>query len=329
MRSDPRLWWSIGIVAGLLVICGCWWWLQHPPTAPPPAAALTPPAPRGLDRPLRLGVIGDSLTLPGSGSWGDSWLRVLIDSGRVTSGSERKDPQVFIGRTWEHAWVASGATTDQALAQGWVDQASAALRSGAVDAVVVAIGIDDLAVFKARFLAGTPVAQSEWDAICAQTENNWLRMAYELQVGRGLVVLCEVPDASVCPKVLELAPLNPALVAQLGTAVKRLNQFIGNLAARQSMPLFPSAQIQWTLSHDPAMVTWGTTVVRPLHAGFGVEYGFAPDGFHIGPISAGVMASQMVAVFNGYAAQIRPLERDEIHTVATSFVNAARTTANP
>lgn len=293
-----------------------------PHLAVPSPAVLSSAAPAPT-RPLRLGVIGDSLTLPGPGAWADSWLRVLIDSQRVSCGDERPDPATCAGRSWRYAWAASGATTTTALERGWVAQAAQALRSGELDAVVVMIGIDDLALFQDQSLAGRDITDMQWDAACTRIETNWLRMAHDLRVGKGLVLFSELPDPTGIPLIRDLLRQHDAEKKRLQTAIQRLNDYLGDLSASQDFPLFDFIRRQRELAMDPAAQRLPGLTLLPLAWGLGADRGFAPDGIHLGPVPTGVLAAGIVETLNGFQANIRPLHAAELTDIAQSFVAAA------
>lgn len=258
---------------------------------------------------VAVGALGDSITAPYQGGpkgiGGDrSWAELL---------QTLRGPEGVTVANVAH----DGATSTTLLAQGQHTKVAGLVAGGQVNSALLFIGVNDVSVNLDSILAGNPrpFVQTLVNDVTAV-------LATITQAGPVHLVVANIPDTGTTPLIQRALGYNPAALQQLSGAIALANQQIDAVAASYHVPvidLFDFSQLTRT-----PLTLGGKQVTRFL----------APDAWHPGVVTQGLIANAFLAALNiGYGTDISglPLSDQEIltaagigHTPGTTYFDVSR-----
>jgi lysophospholipase L1-like esterase len=243
---------------------------------------------------VTIGALGDSITAPYSGtsqgSAGDlCWVELL----RVARPGDDVSVQDV---------ARGGATSSTLLSQGQHTRVASLVSGGSVSSAVLIIGANDVSAYLTDILAG------RYDRfVNAVVPNIYTAAATVLAAGPVELVVSDIPDIGVTPRVRSLVHNDPVLLQRISTATAQANDQILSLAAANGVPVVDF----FGLSH---VADAGSIEMADV----AVNYFFAPDGFHPSSVAQGILANTLLAALQiGYGEDVTglPLSDQEILTL--------------
>lgn len=258
---------------------------------------------------IAVGALGDSITAPYQGGpkgvGGDrSWAELL---------QTLRGPEGVTVANVAH----DGATSTSLLAQGQHTKIAELVAGGEVNSALLFIGVNDATVNLGSILAGNPQP-------FIQTLVNDVTTVLGTLTQAGLVhvVVANIPDTAMTPLIQGMLAHNPASLQHLTGAIALANQQIDAVAAAYHVPVIDLFDFSH-LTRTP-LTLGGTQVTRFL----------APDAWHPGTVTQGLIANAFLAALNiGYGTDINrlPLSDQEIltgagigHAPGTTYFDVSR-----
>ena len=241
--------------------------------------------------PLRLGILGDSISAGNGSSWGENpnWHTQLSNANVTTVTSN----QAF-----------GGAITDNL--EGQVLSLSPAIGLGTVDAAVLIMGGNDAVEWLYQLYFGqdpTPLI----DYAVADIQNSVIAMS---KAGVTRQVIATIPDVTVTPLVRDFAVtygVSPSKLATAANAISNANAQLLTFARNMNIPVIDLEGMSQDIADHPPLTL----------AGVGFPNLFTPDGFHPSPVLQGLIANAVVDALNRqYGTNLNPLSDQQIVTNA-------------
>jgi lysophospholipase L1-like esterase len=243
---------------------------------------------------IAVGALGDSITAPYQGGpkgvGGDRSWAELLQTLRAPEG-------VTVANV-----AHNGATSAMLLAQGQHTKIAELVAAGEVNSALLFIGVNDATVNLGGIVAGNP-------GPFVQTVVNDVTtvLGTLTQAGPVHLVVANIPDTGMTPLIQGMLGYNPASLQELTGAIAQANQQIDAVAAAYHVPVIDLFDFSH-LTRTP-LTLGGTQVTRFL----------APDAWHPGTVTQGLIANAFLAALNiGYGTDISglPLSDQEILTAA-------------
>ena len=243
---------------------------------------------------IAIGALGDSITAPyqggSKGIAGDRSWAELLQTLRAPEG-------VTVDNV-----AHDGATSTTLHAQGQHTQIGALVAEGEVNSALLFIGVNDVTVNLNSILAGNP-----GPFIQTLVRDVTTVLGTITHAGPVHLVVANIPDTGVTPLIQGILGPNPASYQRLTEAIALANQQIDAVAAAYQVPVIDLFDLSH-LTRTP-LTLGGTQVTRFL----------APDAWHPGTVTQGLIANAFLAALNtGYGTDISrlPLSDQDILTAA-------------
>jgi hypothetical protein len=176
------------------------------------------------------------------------------------------------------------------------------VRNGVVDSALLMIGANDVVQYLGSILAGHPE-----QFVHTVVTNITTAAATVASAGNVGLVVANIPDIGVTPKMQRQLNHDPVLLRRLTDGIALADQQINDVAASYRIPVIDLLDMSYL-------------VTQPLEMG-GVEVTkfFAPDDYHPGTVPQGIIANTFLAALNiGYGTDVSglPMSDQEILTTA-------------
>ncbi|MFO0909341.1 MAG: SGNH/GDSL hydrolase family protein [Isosphaeraceae bacterium] len=285
-------------------------------------------------------TLGDSYTdeyntYPGGRSQARSWVQFLAVNRGIQFGSYS---QVSRGESRYQGYglnyARSNATTDDLLAYQ-LPQLVRKMSHGGIDNVVILAGGNDY-LLPLKSLQQGKLTPTEFVNLLPQIT---ARAALNVETAVSTILLTN-PNAHVVVSTIDVAGLplvqgavrlNPSLgplVQALGSAVSQFNAAIVNLTSSYApnvglLDLAASAQqVQSQIAAGQTELEIGGATIRLTTVGDDFHNFFQADGVHPGLVAQGLLANQVIEVFNTqFGTALTPLSGTEIvkYAAATQY----------
>ncbi|GDY13539.1 hypothetical protein LBMAG53_24170 [Planctomycetota bacterium] len=264
-------------------------------------------------QPLRLGVIGDSLSTGYAGiAWSSTdprprnWVELLASSGRADPGPWQDRPEGRQRPGFAFVWAASGAGTAEILAAGWVEAAAQALAAGRIEAVAVFIGHDDFRALLTARSIGQVVSDGVVDSLLADLDGRFSQILNRLgEARRGRILVHTLAEWQRTPFIRSLG-LNPDEYRRLANAVARANGIIRAAARRRGLAVVDIERLTHSVLGG-ATLRVGGLVVETGYSADASRCCFIADGMHPGTLVSALIANQVIPVLNAECGTAIPI----------------------
>jgi phospholipase/lecithinase/hemolysin len=237
--------------------------------------------------PIRIGVVGDSLSDPYSrypqfwGALGDkNWTEIL---------------QTARGGSVHFAnYAMAGAESTDIHDFGQVQRLAADIKAGKVDYAVVMVGANDILDYVKAGMGKNPTAM-----LLALDANVKKALDTLQHAGNVKLVVSIIPDLSLTPSLQKLLGNVPGALAAVAGLIKTANLEIATEAAAHKAPVVDFFGLSH-LATGPLQIGGVTVPAGKL---------FAPDGFHPSTVAQGLLANTILQTLqNAYGANISGLK---------------------
>lgn len=229
--------------------------------------------------PLRLGVLGDSISAGNGSDFGSNpnWVTQLSKSGAFS-----------VGKLGNQA--VGGATSTDVL-NDQLPAIQAQVAAGQLDYSVLLIGANDAAYAAADYLDSGDLDSTIQTLIGTVVGNVKTILTSVAAAGSVHQIVATVPDQTVSPLVKSLFTqynATPAQIASIRSGIQTINSEIKEFALARNIPVIDL----FTSSDD-------LTAVSPLTlAGVNYTSVFASDGYHPAAVSHGLIANMVIDAAN-------------------------------
>jgi lysophospholipase L1-like esterase len=278
-----------------------------------------------LAAPLRLGVLGDSGSdeYRGTDNRGGAyasvtynWVEQLVgvrgvDMGAAASWGEPRRVGL------EYNWARSGATAADMITQRQHTGLAAQIAAGKIDVVIVNIGFNDFAPYRADGyapiydgrLSGTAL-QAKIDAIVANitTAVDTLRAARRIPV-----IVSTIGDWNFNPAVANNPNFSdPVKRQRVSDAIARTNAGILAMVKARGLTLFDSATFLDSIIQRirSGTINVGGQLISPFSTGDEPHNGILSDRIHPGTVISGLLANHYLMAINSVIDTDIPLMSD-------------------
>lgn len=250
--------------------------------------------------PLKVGVMGDSLSAGNGSNWGEypNWHTQLSLTGDFNIVSN----------------VAVGGATSSGVVYGQQDTIADLVGLGALDYAVLMIGGNDAVEFGPDIALGGSTA-SFFNTVLGNIQNTLSTVG---QAGSANLVVANVPDITVTPSVriqASLLGITPAQLAYASATIADLNEQIETYALSNGIPVLDLYRLTNEVLDDPPLVIGGQS--------FSTMFS---DGFHPSPIVHSLTASMFIEAINEtYDAGIDPISDQQLIGYVTGTTPSGET----
>jgi len=249
---------------------------------------------RAAAAPLRLGVLGDSMSAGDGSDFGSypNWVTQLTKSGAFSVSP--------IG----NQAVGGAVSTDMVNEQ--LPAIQAQIQAGQLDYTLVMIGANDAAYAAADFLTNGNLTGTVQSLVNTVVQNVTFTLNTIAHTGSVHQIVANIPDQSVAPLVKSLFTqyhATPAQIAEFKAGIQLANSEIAAFALRHNIPLIDMfAATDSIIAHPPLRL-----------AGVNFTNLFAADGYHPGAVADGLVANAVINAANRqFHAGITPISDQQI-----------------
>jgi lysophospholipase L1-like esterase len=284
------------------------------------------PAAQGAPWRVGVGVLGDSYSdeyqfYPPDRSQARNWVEILAEARGLDFGplslASRGTPR---HQGYAYNWAASGATTDDLIAEGQHTGLAAQVKDGSVGLVLLFIGGNDFI----QALQSDDPPRAAATALPHAVRNVRTAMATIRDAHPEVkVVLATVPDISELPEFAE--PLQAGTLSRshwraVDAAICQFNQALRDMA--EATPNVAVVDLYWSTRVarmlSPQHVLVGGVRVRRTGTGNDIDHMFLADRRHIGTVAQGLIARMFMETLNRrFDAGLEPLSDQEILRIAS------------